>query len=135
MINTTESTEDTEKENRDPLSEKIIGCAIEVHKELGPGLLESIYENALCKELEFKSIAFERQKLLPVSYKGEVVGEYRLDLLVENEIILELKCVKSLDDIFTAQLLTYMKISGVRKGLLVNFNVKKLINGIKRYVL
>ena len=134
-MKTTESTEYTENESRDPVSEKIIGCAIEVHKELGPGLLESIYEDALCKELEIQNIAFEKQKLIPVHYKGEVIGEYRLDLLVENEIILELKCVKSLDDIFTAQLLTYMKISGVRKGLLINFNVKKLINGLKRYVL
>ena len=134
-MKTTESTEYTENESRDPVSEKIIGCANEVHKELGPGLLESIYEDALCKELEIQNIAFEKQKLIPVHYKGEVIGEYRLDLLVENEIILELKCVKSLDDIFTAQLLTYMKISGVRKGLLINFNVKKLINGLKRYVL
>ena len=119
----------------DPLTEKIIGCAIEVHRHLGPGLLESIYEEALCIELNHQGLKFQRQLLIPMKYRDRMIGDFRLDLLVENSIVLELKCVGKLDPIFEAQLLTYLRISGMRKGLLINFNSRLLKDGIKRLVL
>jgi len=122
-------------EQKDPLTEKIIGCAIEVHRTLGPGLLESTYESALGVELEINGIQFQRQVICPVSYKGRVVGDYRLDLLVENSVIVEIKSVERHDPIFEAQLLTYLKITGHKRGLLLNFNTRLLKEGIKRFVL
>ena len=122
-------------EQKDPLTEKIIGCAIEVHRQLGPGLLESIYESALCVEFEIADLKFQRQVPCPVSYKNQVVGEHRLDLLVENSVILEIKSVDRHDPIFEAQLLTYLKITGLKRGLLLNFNSRLLKEGIKRFVL
>jgi GxxExxY protein len=117
------------------LTERIIAAAIEVHKELGPGLLESTYEECLCRELSSAGLHFERQRELPVVYKGEVVeGVYRLDLLIEGAVIIELKSVDALAKIHEAQLLTYMKMSGISIGLLVNFNVPVLKVGIKRFV-
>lgn len=120
---------------KDPLTDKIIGCAIEVHRRLGPGLLESIYEEALCIELRHQGLAFQRQLPLPLKYRDTLIGEFRLDLLVENALVLELKCVSKLDPIFEAQLLTYLRISRVKKGLLINFNSRLLKDGIKRLVL
>ena len=118
------------------LSRKIIGCAIEVHRNLGPGLLESIYEECLAKELELNRISHERQVMLPISYKGtRLEGEYRLDFLVENKIILELKSVESVLPVHKAQLLTYLKLTGLRLGLIINFNVPALKDGIIRIVL
>lgn len=120
------------KENE--ISGKIIGCAIEVHKALGPGLLESAYEECLYFELQSAGLKVEKQKPLPVVYK-EVKLEtgYRIDLLVENCIVVELKSVEALNDVHTAQVLTYLKLSGCKLGLLINFNVVKLVDGIKRY--
>jgi GxxExxY protein len=122
-------------EECDPLTEKIIGCAIEVHRTLGPGLLEQTYEAALCVELKLAGLKFQRQLVVPVTYKNEPVGDYRLDLLVENSVILEIKSVDRFDAIFEAQLLTYLKITGLKRGLLLNFNSRLLKDGIKRLVL
>lgn len=123
----------TKKE--DTLSKEIIGAAIEVHRQLGPGLLESAYEECLCHELSMRSIHFKRQKPLPVEYKQVKLDcGYRLDMVVENLVILELKAVKAIEPIHEAQLLTYLKLSGLKLGLLINFNVTVLKNGIKRIV-
>jgi GxxExxY protein len=117
------------------LTEKIIGCAIEVHKQLGPGLLESIYEQALCCELRERGINYEKQLMVPIVYKGNEIGIYRLDLLVEGEVIVELKSVERSEPLFEAQLLTYLKITGKKLGLLINFNSAILKNGLKRIIL
>ncbi|MBX7152018.1 GxxExxY protein [bacterium] len=104
------------------ITEKIIGCGINVHKTLGPGLLESIYESALCIELEESRLTFERQKSIPVVYKNKSIGEFRADLIVENQIVVELKSVERMDPVFHAQILSYMKLGNYRIGLLINFN-------------
>ena len=117
------------------ISNKVIGAAMEVHSALGPGLLESAYEGSFCAELTEMNISFDRQKVLPVIYKEkEIDCGYRIDLLVENELIVELKSCETLLPIHEAQLLTYLKLSGVKVGLLINFNVLRLKNGIKRMV-
>jgi GxxExxY protein len=117
------------------LSSKIIGAAIEVHQILGPGLLESAYEECLCKELNLREISFERQKPLPLEYKGEKLDcGYRLDVVVENSIILELKACEEIEPIHKAQLLTYLKLSKLSLGLLLNFNVPLVRDGIVRLV-
>ena len=120
----------------EPVSKDIIGCAIEVHKILGPGLLESAYEECLMYEILKMGMDVERQKPVPVVYK-EIKLEcgYRLDLIIENKIIVELKSVDILAPVHEAQILTYMKFSNIKTGLLINFNVTSLKNGIKRYVL
>ena len=120
---------------RDPLTEKIIGCAIEVHRQLGPGLLESIYESALCVELEANGLRYERQVAFPLKYRDRIIGDFRLDLVVEHSVVLELKSVERMDPVFDAQLLTYLRLSGIKKGLLLNFNSRLLRDGIKRLVL
>ncbi len=121
---------------RDALRGKVIGFGIEVHRHLGPGLLESAYEECLAHELKTAGIRFARQKELPVQYKGILLDcAYRIDVLVEGSLIIELKAVDKLLPIHEAQLLTYMKLSGVRKGLLMNFNVPVLKDGVKRFVL
>ncbi|MFA5206683.1 MAG: GxxExxY protein [Lentisphaeria bacterium] len=120
----------------DPLSNRVIGCALEVHRELGPGLLESVYEECLARELAGQEIAFRHQAELPIAYKGELISAtYRVDLLVEEQLIVELKSVEELIPIHHAQLLTYLKLSNLRTGLLINFNVSLLKQGIKRVVL
>ena len=120
----------------DELSNRVIGCAIEIHRELGPGLLESTYEQCLAHELKLNGIAFRLQHPLPVEYKGiRLDCGYRIDILVADALILELKSVEEIKGIHHAQLLTYMKLAGVKTGLLINFNVKKLKTGIKRFVL
>ena len=120
----------------DGLSHRVIGCAIEVHRALGPGLLESAYEQCLAHELSRNGILFELQHPQPVEYKGlKLDCGYRIDLLVEGKLILELKSVSRLTGVHEAQLLTYMKLSGIKTGLLINFNVVKLKDGIKRFVL
>jgi len=117
------------------LSDSVIGAAIEVHKILGPGLLESTYERCLVHELILRGIQAERQKKQPIHYKGLEIDEgYRIDILVDGKIILELKVVDQLNNIHMAQLLTYLKLSGCRLGYLMNFNVKLLRDGIKRIV-
>ncbi|MCI0354084.1 MAG: GxxExxY protein [Acidobacteria bacterium] len=125
----------TAPEERDPLTAKIIACAIEVHRHLGPGLLEATYEAALCMELENAGLKYQRQLPCAVTYKGKAVGEYRLDLLVEDSVVVEVKSVERFDPVFQAQLLTYLRITAKRVGLLINFNSHLLKNGIKRLVL
>jgi len=118
------------------LSSRVIGCAIEVHRFLGPGLLESTYEQCLAHELALNDIAFKLQHPLPVEYKGlQLDCGYRIDMLVEEKIILELKSVEEIHGIHQAQLLTYMKLSGIKQGYLVNFNVKRLKDGLKSFVI
>ena len=119
----------------DPLTGKIIGCAIEVHRNLGPGLLESIYEAALAIELSAAGLGFARQVPVCVCYKGEAIGEHRLDLLVEDTVVVEIKSVERHDPVFEAQVLTYLRISGKSVGLLINFNTRLLKEGIRRFVL
>jgi len=120
----------------DVLSNRVIGCAIEVHRVLGPGLLESTYRRCLAHELQCNNIVFASEHPVPVEYKGVVLDcGYRVDLLVEDKLIVELKSVEHIQPVHEAQLLTYMKLAGIRTGLLINFNVMQLKNGIKRYVL
>jgi GxxExxY protein len=115
------------------LTGEVIGAAIEVHKILGPGLLESAYEECLCHELELRGIPFERQKELPIEYKGAKLDcGYRLDIVVENSVVVELKACESLLPIQEAQLLTYLKLTGIKFGLPINFHVPSLKDGIKR---
>ncbi len=122
--------------NLNSLSYSVIGAAMEVHKKIGPGLLESAYEECLCRELEIREIPFERQKPLPVSYKNySLECGYRLDVLVANSLVVEIKACDALARIHEAQLLTYMKLGGWRIGLLINFNVEILKTGIKRMVI
>jgi GxxExxY protein len=116
------------------LTEKIIGCAIEVHKKLGPGLLESAYEECLSYELKSVGLAIERQVPVPVVYKDiKLECGYRIDILVEKTVIIELKAIETLAPVHEAQILTYMKFANKTMGLLINFNVTLLKNGIKRY--
>ena len=118
------------------ISDKIIGAAIEVHKELGPGLLESVYEACLYHELKKQGVSVDCQVDLPIIYKGEITNKtYRIDMLVENCVIVELKSVDTINPIYEAQLLTYMKLLNINLGLLINFNVELLKNGIKRRIL
>jgi GxxExxY protein len=121
--------------DRDPLTHRIIGAAIEVHRVLGPGLLESAYEECLCRELALCDLPFERQVPLPVVYKGTHLDcGYRMDIVVARSVVLEIKSVDGLAPIHDAQLLTYLKLSGLRTGLLLNFNVTVLKDGMKRLV-
>jgi GxxExxY protein len=123
-------TEARSKLLHEELTEKIIGAAIEVHRALGPGLLESAYEECLCRELDLRGLKFQRQVPLPVEYKGVRLDcGYRLDLIVEDEVILELKCIERVLSVHEAQLLTYLKLKSKRVGLIVNFNVATLIRG------
>ena len=119
--------------NMNQLSSKIIGAAIEVHKTLGPGLLESAYEECLCHELSIQGLLFEKQKPLSVDYKGKKLDcGYRLDIIVEKAIIIELKSCEKIEPIHKAQLLTYLKLSGLNLGLILNFNVPLMRDGIVR---
>jgi GxxExxY protein len=133
FFSTTELTETTESENADPLTYKIIGASIEVHKALGPGLLESAYEACLVHELHLRNLKVEQQKALPLRYKGLLLDcGYRIDLMVEDQVIVEIKSVKEIAPIHEAQLLSYLKLTKCSTGLLVNFNVKILKEGITR---
>ena len=116
----------------DELTEKIISAAIEVHRVLGPGLLESIYEDALCIELDLRSIAYKRQVEREVVYKGHIIHGQRLDLLVEGQVIVELKSVAKLPELATAQVLSYLRATGLKRSLLINFGLSRLVDGIKR---
>lgn len=118
------------------LTREVIGAAIEVHRTLGPGLLESVYQECLCRELALRGIQFHRERALPLEYKGiRLDCGYRLDLLVENELVVEVKSIEALAPIQEAQLLTYLKVGGWKIGLLINFNVEVLRNGIRRRVM
>jgi GxxExxY protein len=129
-------TPEHKEETRDPRTSPILGAALEVHRNLGPGLLESAYEECLCHELHLLELSFQRQVVLPVEYKGlKLDCGYRIDLIVRDEVILELKAVEKLLPIHQAQLLTYLKLAHKRVGLLINFNVPLLTQGIIRRVL
>jgi len=130
---TTEPTEITERQENDPLTRKIIGAAIEIHRSLGPGLLESAYAKCLVYELRLRKLKVEDEKPLPIYYKDVILEcGYRLDIILEEQVIIEIKSVTSLASIHKAQLLSYLKMSGCSRGLLINFNVKMLKEGICR---
>ncbi len=114
---------------------RVVGCAIEVHRHLGPGLLESVYEAALSLELSDAGLPFERQVGIPLHYKGRLIGERRPDLVVDGAVIVEVKSVEQLAPIHMAQMLTYLRVSGLRVGLVLNFNSTMLKEGIRRIVL
>jgi GxxExxY protein len=116
----------------DLLTQKIIGAAIEVHKTLGPGLLESIYEAALCHEFDLQGIGYRRQVEIDVIYKGKVIKGQRIDILAAEEVIVEIKSLSRLPDVSTAQILSYLKATGLKRGLIFNFGAKMLREGIKR---
>ncbi len=122
-------------EEVEKLAHAVIGAAIEVHRVLGPGLVEGVYEEALCIELTLRGIPFARQPVVIVSYKGRAVGESRLDLLVGNVLVVELKSVEALLPVHKAQLVAYLKITNNKLGLLINFNVPYLKEGLKRVIL
>jgi GxxExxY protein len=116
------------------LTSRIIGCAIEVHRVLGPGLLESIYETALTIEFDDVGIVYERQLAIPTYYKGRLLGHYRVDLTVEDLVLVEVKATAQKNPIFEAQLLTYLRLTGKRVGLLINFNSRLLKDGVNRLI-
>jgi GxxExxY protein len=117
----------------DELTASIISCAIEVHRILGPGLLESIYEEALCHEFSLRGVQFERQKEVDVPFKGKIIKGQRIDLIVERQVVVEIKAARKLDDVFSAQVLSYLKSTGLERALLINFWEKKLVDGVKRF--
>lgn len=118
----------------DPLTHKIIGAAIEAHRSLDPGLLEELYEDAFCIELQDRQLNYERQQKVNVACKGIEIGNMYADIVVENAVIVELKSVKRLDEIHVAQLMTYLRLMKLKKRLLINFNVRILKEGVKRIV-
>ena len=134
-MNQPRSHRGTEIDALNGLTSRIIGAAIEVHKVLGPGLLESIYETALCIELEDRRDRYERQLRIPTYYKGRSLGKYTIDLIVEDSVVVEIKSVSSLTPVFEAQVLTYLRLTGKRLGLLINFNSRLLKDGVKRFAL
>ncbi len=117
------------------LTERIIGCALEVHRRLGPGLLENSYESALCIELRIQGLSYVRQVGIPLYYRGELISEHRPDLIVENKVIVEVKSVERLAPLHWAQVLTYLRVTDLRVGLLLNFNSPTLRAGLRRVVL
>ena len=117
------------------LTRRILTCAIEVHRHLGPGLLESVYESALSIELTAASIPFKRQIGVPLFYKGQLLSEHRPDLVVGESVIVEIKAIERLDKIHIAQMLTYLKVTGLRVGLILNFNSAILVQGVRRVTL
>ena len=121
--------------NEVAITDGIIGCAIEVHKQLGPGLLESVYESAMCIELAAAGIRFTRQVGIPLYYKGRLISEHRPDLVVANRVIVEIKSVERFDPIHTAQMLTYLRVTGLKTGLVLNFNSALLKQGVQRVLL
>jgi len=135
-MNSREAAGAVQKLRYEDLTREIIEAAIEVHKIVGPGLLEGVYEECLCHELELRKLSFDRQLMVPINYKGVALDcGYRLDVVVENTVILELKSVERIHPIFEAQLLTYMRLLQKPVGLLINFNVPILRSGIVRRVL
>jgi GxxExxY protein len=116
----------------DPLTREIIAAAIEVHKSIGPGLIESIYEEALCYELYLRGLEFQRQIGVDVVYKGRVIKGQRIDLIIRSEVIIELKSVSRIHEVVFAQLLSYLKATGLKRGLIINFGEKRLVDGVRR---
>ena len=128
----------SQKQKEFPLketTEQILSCAIEVHKTLVPGLLENLYEEVLEYEFELRGIQHERQKEMGLRYKGREIGRHRIDYLIEDQVIVELKAVEAMNKIYEAQLLTYLKATNKKVGLLINFNVERLKDGIKRLIM
>ena len=117
------------------ITERIIKCAIAVHRELGPGLLENVYEEAMDLECKAEGLLVSRQFKVPVVYRGQTIGEYKPDMLINDLVIVEIKSVERYDPVFEAQVLTYLKITGKRVGLLINFNSRLVKDGIKRFIL
>ena len=117
------------------ITERIIKCAIAVHRELGPGLLEAVYEEALDIECKYDGLDIQRQFMVPVLYRGQTIGEYKPDMLINDLVIVEIKSVERFDPVFEAQILTYLKITHKRVGLLINFNSRLVKDGIKRFIL
>jgi GxxExxY protein len=136
----TETTEDTERRlprvpETDPLTEKIIGAAIEVHRILGPGLLESVYEQALCHEFELRGIRYQCQAHIEMRYKEKKIKDQRIDLIVEDQadrVVVDLKSLSRMPEVSTAQVLSYLKATGLKRGLLINFGEKRLVDGVRR---
>ena len=127
---------DTEAMNQlNSMTERIIGGAIEVHRHLGPGLFESVYDQALEIELDIAGLTCKRQVCQPALYKGRLLGKYRIDFIVENSVIVEVKSVERFDPVRAAQVLTYLRLTGLKVGLLLNFNSKLLTDGLRRYIL
>jgi GxxExxY protein len=116
------------------ITQRIIGAAIEVHKHLGPGLPEPVYDGALQIEFDLRGILYQRQVSVPAIYKGHVLGEYRMDFIVEETVVVEVKAVKAVTPVFEGQVLTYLRLSGKHLGLLLNFHERVLVEGIHRYV-
>ena len=136
MIESPQRRRDTEAMKQlNSLSERIIGCAIEAHRELGPGLFESVYEQALAIELNVAGLRYHRQICQPALYKGHLLGKYRIDFIVEDSVIIEVKSVERFDPVHAAQVLTYLRLTGLKVGLLLNFNSKLLTDGLRRYIL
>jgi GxxExxY protein len=117
------------------LTERIVGCAIEVHRHLGPGLLESIYESALCLELNGAGLSLKRQIGIPLFYKGQLISEHRPDLVVDDLVIVEVKSIQRLEPVHMAQMMTYLRVTGLRVGLILNFNNAVMKHGIRRVTL
>ena len=117
------------------VTDEIVSCAIEVHKQLGPGLLESVYESAMCIELAATGLSLARQVGIPLYYKGTLISEHRPDLVVANRVVVEIKSVERLDPIHTAQILTYLRVTGLKTGLVLNFNSTLLKHGVRRVLL
>ncbi len=116
----------------DDLTEAIIGAAVEVHKLLGPGLLESIYQEALCHEMSLRGMPFQKQVAVEVKYKDCAIQGQRLDLLVNNQVVVEIKSLRTVPEVATAQVLSYLKATGLKRALIINFGAEKLVHGIKR---
>ena len=117
------------------LTEQIVGCAIEVHRHLGPGLLESVYESALCIELNTRGLSLKRQVGIPLFYKGQLISEHRPDLVVGDLVIVEIKSIQRLEPVHMAQMMTYLRVTGLRVGLILNFNHAVMKQGIRRVTL
>jgi GxxExxY protein len=117
---------------QDPLTREIIAAAIEVHKSIGRGLIESIYEEALCFELELRRISFMRQVATDVVYKGRIIKGQRIDLIIEKQVIVELKSVSRVHEVVFAQVLSYLHVTGLKRGLIINFGEKRLVDGVRR---
>ena len=134
-MNEPQSHSDTELEEHRPLTASIIAAGIEVHRHLGPGLLEPMYDTAMSIEFDDRGIKYVRQPKVPAYYKGRLLGEYKVDFLVEDTIVVEIKSVATLLPVFDAQLLTYLRVMQKRIGLLMNFNSRLLRDGVRRFVL
>jgi GxxExxY protein len=123
---------ETASPSQDDLTREIIGAAIEVHRALGPGLLESIYEEALCVELELRGLTYARQVGVDVIYKERVIKGQRIDIIVEKEVVIEVKSLSKVPELVLAQILSYLKATGLKRGLIINFGEKRLVDGIRR---